>query len=184
MSSSINGLVSMHDIQGLFEVLNESEDWMEQMDAAEGLVKLGDRRGLEYLMIASQSEEREVCQAAEEILQSPDVQGMREQIEAEARYAHQKHLETARLRLQKGKKVFLHKVIYLPADEVLREDLTGEGFHIPDLDDAGLEGWEVVNILPRRRQLLVGSVDDHFTGAYVFLKKEVGLDDVDELEKS
>ncbi len=184
MGTSINDLVAMRDNQGLLEFLNDSEDWMDQMDAAEGLVKLGDRRGLEYLLIASQSEEGDIREAAGEILQSPETKQMRDQIEAETRYAHQKRVETAHLRLQKGKKVFQYKVLYLPADEVLQEDLTGDGFHIPALDDAGLEGWEVVNILPRRRQLLVGSVDDHFTGAYVFLKKEVGPEDAAELEKS
>jgi hypothetical protein len=31
----------------------------------------------------------------------------------------------------------------------------------------------VVTILPQRRSMMVASVDDHFTGAYFLLKKEV-----------
>ena len=52
-------------------------------------------------------------------------------------------------------------------------DPLGEGFDVPALDNKGLEGWEVVHMLPTRRALLVGSVDDHFTGAYFLLKKEI-----------
>ena len=62
-------------------------------------------------------------------------------------------------------------------------DPLGEGFEVPALDQHGLEGWEVVNMLPTRRALLVGSVDDHFTGAYFLLKKEVGPSESAELNK-
>jgi hypothetical protein len=51
-------------------------------------------------------------------------------------------------------------------------DPLGEGFDIPALEEHGLEGWEVTHMLPSRRALLVGSIDDHFTGAYFLLKKE------------
>jgi hypothetical protein len=38
-------------------------------------------------------------------------------------------------------------------------------------------------MLPRRRQLLVGGVDDHFTGAYFLLKKKlVSAEDAAEIE--
>lgn len=52
------------------------------------------------------------------------------------------------------------------------EDPLGEGFDVPALEEHGLEGWEVIHMLPSRRALLVGSIDDHFTGAYFLLKKE------------
>jgi hypothetical protein len=38
-------------------------------------------------------------------------------------------------------------------------------------------------MLPTRRALLVGSVDDHFTGAYFLLKKEINLNESAELKK-
>ncbi len=180
MKSAINDLVSMRDVESLLELLNESEDGIEQLEVAEGLAQLGDRRGLEYLLIARESEDEEISQYADEILDSPNVKRMRDEMEAEERAAHQKRLDAAKIRLQKGKKVYLNRVIYLPASDILQEDLSGSGFHIRDLDEAGLEGWEVVHILPRRRQLLVGSVDDHFVGAYVFLKKELTPDEIAE----
>ena len=49
MASQINDLVAMGDIESLYDIMCDNEDWMVQLDAAEGLVKLGDRRGLEFL---------------------------------------------------------------------------------------------------------------------------------------
>lgn len=182
MNKSIEQLVLMHDVAGLNDIMNNSDDWLESLDAAEGLVTLGERSGLEYLLIASQSDDDEIHAVVGEILNSPGVKRMREQMEAEERHDRQERLETARLRLQKGRQVFLHKVIYITVDDVLREDPTGKGFSLPGLEDAGLEGWELVNILPRRRQVLVESMDDHFVGAYLFLKKELASDDDMELD--
>ncbi len=49
MGAQINDLVAMGDIDTLYELMSEDEDWMAQLDAAEGLVKLGDARGLDFL---------------------------------------------------------------------------------------------------------------------------------------
>lgn len=49
MSSQINDLVAMRDIKSLYEIMSEDEEWINQLDAAEGLVKLGDRRGYEFI---------------------------------------------------------------------------------------------------------------------------------------
>ncbi|MCX6035273.1 MAG: hypothetical protein NTV38_09910, partial [Chloroflexi bacterium] len=106
MKSAVDNLVSMRDAESLFEIMNESEDWLDQMDAAEGLVALGDRRGLEYLLIAKQSDIEDIQQTAGEILSAPETRRMREQIEDGQRFASQKLLESARERLKKGKKVF------------------------------------------------------------------------------
>ncbi len=46
-----------------------------------------------------------------------------------------------------------------------------------------LAGWEVVSMIPQRRTVMVGSVDDHFTGAYFLLKKEVLPHESAELDK-
>ena len=182
MKSAVNDLVSMRDVESLAEILNDNDDWMTQMDAAEGLVQLGDRRGLEYLLIAKQSDLEDVQQTAREILANPETQRMREQIEAEQRFANQKLVESARERLKKGKKVFLYKVIQLSAADFIQEDAPEDGFQVYDLNDAGLEGWEVVNVLPRRQ--LVGPRDESSSGAYVFLRKELSPDEAAELEKS
>src|SRR5262249_15080081 len=97
--------------------------------------------------------------------------------------AFQAKVQNAKARLQKGHKVFIYKMVYLPSADMLDEDPAEEGFQIPALDEFGLEGWEVVTILPRRRQILAGSVDDNFSGAYFLLKKEVTPDESAELDK-
>jgi hypothetical protein len=173
MKSAIDDLIAMRDIQSLFELMDESEDWWDQIDAAEGLVQLGDRRGLEYLLVAKQSDIKDVRDAAKEIL-------------AEQRYASQKLVESAKVRLKSGKKVFLHKVVYLPVGALMSddEDESGDGnkgFDIYELNDAGLEGWEVVNVIAHRQ--MYGPGENASAGVYVFLKKELGPDEAAELEK-
>jgi hypothetical protein len=74
-------------------------------------------------------------------------------------------------------------MVYLPSGALMGDDPLSEGFNVPALEEHGLEGWEVVHMLPSRRALLVGSVDDHFTGAYFLLKKEFLPGESAELDK-
>jgi hypothetical protein len=179
----IKDLVAMGDIQTLYELMAEDDDWMNQLDAAEGLVRLGDIRGLDFLLSAKRSEDKEVRDVAKEILDSPEISRKREQLEAEDRQALRGKVETAKVRLQKGRKVFQYKMVYFPAGDILDEDLEGEGFDVPALTEFGLEGWEVVNIIPRRKQILTGVIDDNVSGAYFLLKKEMSSDEASELDK-
>jgi HEAT repeat protein len=173
MNSQINELIKMGDRESLFEVMTEDEDWMTQFDAAEGLVKLGDRRGYEFLLTATLSDDDEILDVANEIFNSPELAKMRREIETEREGDHRLRVESAKKRLGQGGKVFRYKMVYLASSALMGNDPLGKGFEIPALGDHGLEGWEIVHILPARRALLVGSVDDHFTGAYFLLKKEV-----------
>jgi hypothetical protein len=184
VASQIDELVAMRDAQTLYELMAEDEDWMVQLDAAEGLVRLGDRRGLEFLHSAQHSEEREVREVAREILESPGLSRMRREVEDEERRALERKVENARQRLQKGQKVFRYRMVYLPSGDILNEDPLSEGFDLPALDEFGLEGWEVVNIIPRRNQILPGDLTEHMTGAYFLLKREVGPDESAELGKT
>ena len=181
MGSLVSDLVSLRDVEGLLRVLDEGDDWMDQMDAAEGLVQLGDRRGLEYLLVARQSDIEEVQQCAAEILNDADIRRMREQIEAGMRFDSQKLVDAAKERLKKGRKVFLHKVIPLSNADVMQDDPSGEGYEVYDLNDAGLAGWELVGILPRRQLLPPG--DARGAGAVAFLRRELGPGEEAELEK-
>jgi hypothetical protein len=181
MKSQVNDLVSMRDVESLAEILAESEDWMDQMDAAEGLMQLGDRRGLEHLLIARESEIDEIRQVAREILADPETKRLREQIDAALHYGHQKLVEAARIRLQKGKKVFLHKVVYISPGELSQEDENGKGIHLLELDDAGLEGWEVVSVLPRRN-VITGEGRESTPVVYAFLKRQLDPDEAADLE--
>lgn len=173
MSSQINDLVAMRDIDTLFELMTEDDEWLTQLDAAEGLVKLGDRRAYEFLLTATMSDDESILEVANEILASPELERMRREIEAEREREHRAHIQSAKARLQKGGKVFRYKMVYLAAGALMGNDPLGEGFDVPALDNKGLAGWEVVHILPARRALLVANVDDHFTGAYFLLKKEI-----------
>jgi len=177
MNSQIKDLVAMRDVDSLYELMTEDDEWMTQLDAAEGLVKLGDRRGYEFLMTATLSDDESILEVANEILASPELAKMRSELEAERERDRRARVESAKARLQKGGKVFRYKMVYLPAGAILSEDPLNEGFDVPALENHGLEGWEVVNIIPRRRTVLVGGVDDHFTGAYFLLKKEILSDE-------
>lgn len=183
MNSSIDDLVAMGDMESLDEIMAEDEEWMNQLDAAEGLVKLGDKRGLEFLLSARQSEDNEIRDAAQEILASPSLKRMLDEIKAEERHQRQQKVDIAKKRLQKGQKVFQYKMIFLPIGELLDEDPASDGFYVPGLGEFGLEGWEVINMIPRRGQVLGGSNDEYISRAYFLMKREISADEVSILEK-
>ena len=95
MRSQINELVGMGNVESLYEIMAEDDDWMNQLDAAEGLVKLGDRRGLDFLLSAEDSEEKEIRQVAGEILDSPAIANRRQELEAEEEREFKKKIENA-----------------------------------------------------------------------------------------
>lgn len=172
MASQIDELVRMRDVEALYELMTEHDEWITQLDAAEGLVRLGDRRGYEFVLSGTLSDDDAILEVAQEIMDSPDFRRMRAEIEAEQQRDHRARLEAAKKRLQQGGKVFRYKMVYLPAAALMGDDPLSKGFKVPALEEHGLEGWEVVHMLPSRRALLVGSIDDHFSGAYFLLKKE------------
>jgi len=172
MASQIDELVRMRDLESLYELMTEDDEWMTQLDAAEGLIKLGDHRGYEFLLTATISDDESILEVAQEIMDSPEFTRLRGEIEAKRERDHRLRMDSARKRLQQGGKVFRYKMVYLPAGALIGDDPLSKGFPVPALEEHGLEGWEVVQMLPSRRALLVGSIDDHFTGAYFLLKKE------------
>ncbi len=181
MDNAIKDLVSMNDSASLLEIMNDSEDEFLQLDAAEGLVRLGDKRGLEFLTTARESDDKGIRESAEEILDSSEIKQLQEQIAAEEAKKHQARLLGAGKRLEEGKKVFRYKVVPISVSDLVDGDDPGNEYDIPRLDDAGLEGWEVVNFIPRidgRLPLEGGAI---FVGAYVLLKKEITPKDRAEL---
>src|SRR5258706_11567095 len=101
MAASIDDLVSMGDIVSLYEILVEHDDWMTQLDAAEGLAKLRDKRGLEFLISAGQSENRKIQEVAKEILDTPQIKHRLEDLKADEEEQHLERIQMAKKRLQK-----------------------------------------------------------------------------------
>ncbi len=182
MASQIDELVRMRDIDTLFELMTEDEEWLTQLDAAEGLIRLGDRRGYEFVLSAMMSEDKSMREVAQEMFDSPELAKMRGEFEAELERVRRDHVASARKRLQNGGKVFRYRMVYLASAALMGESSLDEGLDVPALEEYGLEGWEVIHMLPSRRGSLVGSVDDYFTGAYFLLKKEVLPSESAELE--
>jgi hypothetical protein len=183
MGTQIDDLVAMRDTDTLYELMTEDEDWLTQFDAAEGLIKLGDRRGYEFVVTALLSDDEDILETAKEIQESPAFARLRRELEAERESEHRLHLETARERLQKGGQVFRYKMLYLPSGALISEDPQSKGFAIPALDDLGLTGWEIVYILPTRKTLPVTHAEEQMTGAYFLLKKEILPSESAELDK-
>ena len=183
MSTQIDELVRMRDIETLHELMTEDEEWLMQLEAAEGLAKLGDRRGYEFLLNSLMSDDEDILDVAKEILDSPELTRMKNEIEAERKREHRVHIEAAKKRIQSGGKVFRYKMAYLPAAALMGNDPLSDDYPIPSLDGHGLEGWEVITVIPQRRTMMVSSVDDHFTGAYFLLKKEVLPNESADLDK-
>jgi len=173
MSAQINDLVAMRDVETLYELMTEDEDWLTQFDAAEGLVKLGDKRGYEFITTAVLSDDDEILEVAKEIRESPEFKKLQRELETERAHEKRARVESAKKRLQKGGRVWRYKMLHLASGALIGDDPLGKGFEIPALDDLGLEGWEIVHILPVRRTLLSTHADEHMTGAYFLLKREV-----------
>lgn len=173
MSTHIDDLVAMRDIETLFELMTEDEDWLNQFDAAEGLIMLGDRRGYEFVVTALLSDDEEILEVAKELQDSPAFKKMQRDIETERAAEKRSRFEMAKKRLQQGGKVFRYKMVYLAAAALMGDDPMSKGFEIPALDDLGLTGWELVHILPSQRAVMTTHVTEHVVGAYCLLKKEV-----------
>ena len=173
MPHQIDELVRLRDIETLYELMTEDEEWLIQLEAAEGLVKLGDRRGYEFLLTSLMSDDEDILEVAKEIFDSPELTRMKIEIEAEREREHRLHIESAKKRIQVGGKVFRYKMVYQTAAQLMGDDPLSNEYSLPSLDNQGLQGWEVVTVIPQRRSMMVASVDDHFTGAYFLLKKEI-----------
>src|SRR5512145_622337 len=105
MGKNIDDLVRMNDLDTLFELMEGSDDWMMQLDAAEGLAKLGERDGLDFLLNNLESDAREVRDYARSILDDPAVKRRIEDMEAEEKRRLAEKVRGARGRVQKGRKV-------------------------------------------------------------------------------
>jgi hypothetical protein len=182
MESAIRDLVNMRDTESLYEIMTENDDFMYCLDAAEGLVTLGDVRGIEFLQDATESEDEDIKTVAEEILASPEVRRMREDTEATKKQARLAVREAARKRLQQGKSVFLYKTIYLPVSDLVSGDISEDGENVEALNEFGGEGWEVAAFFANPEATTPVTMSGKLTGGYFLLKKEITPDEIAELD--
>lgn len=190
MESAIQDLVNMGDVESLYEVMTEHEDIVYCFDAAEGLITLGDKRGIEFLLEAIESDDEEIHEIAQEMLDSPEVRRKRQELEgplaAEKKKEIQAALETARKRVAEGKKVFIYKTIFLPSSYFINTDEPEEDDNVDALNEFGFDGWEVAAFFPITNARLQGnsgiSLSGKLTGGHFLIKKEVTADESDELD--
>jgi hypothetical protein len=182
MESAIRNLVNMRDTESLYEIMTENDDFMLCLDAAEGLVTLGDMRGVEFLQDATESEDEDIKSVAEEILASPEVRRMHEDVEATKKQARLAVREAARKRLQQGKTVFLYKTIYLPVGDIISGDISEDGESVEALNEFGGDGWEVAAFFANPEATTPITMSGKLTGGYFLLKKEITPDEIAELD--
>jgi hypothetical protein len=183
MESAIQNLVNMGDIDSLFEVMTENEDFMYCLDAAEGLVVLGDKRGIEFLVDATQSEDEDISAIAQEILDSPEIRRKRDEIEIDKKQEREAMTETAKKRIREGKKVFIYKTVYLASSFFISDESSEEGESVPALNDFGFEGWEVAAFIGKASRATPLSPNGSPSGGYFILKKQVFADEISELDE-
>ena len=182
MKSQIDDLIAMRDIETLYEIMTEDDDWLTQFDAAEGLIKLNDRRGYEFVTTAMLSDDEDILDVAKEIQDSPEYRRIQREIESEREGEKRMHLESAHKRLQAGGKVFRYKMVYLSSSAFVADDPMSKGYAVPALDNFGLEGWEIVNVFPGPQAMVPDRPENRNTGAYFLLKKEINANEGAELD--
>jgi len=183
MEQAIQDLVDMGDIDSLYEVMTENDDFMYSLDAAEGLIMLGDKRGIEYLEDAIQSDDEDISGVAQEILDSPEVRRKREELDGNKKKERQAALEDVKKRIAAGRKVFIYKTVFLPSSYFISANPSEDGDSVEALNDFGFEGWEVAAFLgnPGGSGAAV-TMSGRLTGGYFLIKKEVSTGESAELD--
>ncbi len=171
--TQIDDLVKMGDRETLYELMTENDEWLTRLESAEGLIELGDQRGYEFLISVTMGDDEEMLEVANEILASPQAMKMKRQIESEQQAERRIRIESAKKRLSQGGKVYRYKMVHLPSNALMGDDPFSKGYEVPALDNIGLDGWEVVHVLPIRRAIATGGENELFTGVYCLLKKEI-----------
>jgi hypothetical protein len=186
MEQAVQELVKMGDIASLYEIMTEHDDFIYSLDAAEGLITLGDERGADFLMAAAESEDEDIRDVAREILDSPEVVSKLKTLEGASKKDNVAALAAARERIAAGKKVFIYKTIFLPATYFISADPSDDGDYVEALNDFGFEGWEVAAYFPMSTLPGRGSspitLSGKVTGGHFLIKKEISASDNAELE--
>jgi len=106
MKADIERLIRMGDVEAPDQNALEDDDWRTPMDAAEGLVKPRERRGIDYLTLTVESEDAAIGDAAAELPEGPDAKSLLAEIEAQEVSAQDARVREAKMCLHQGHKVF------------------------------------------------------------------------------
>jgi len=124
-------------------------------------------------------EEKEARQREKRELQQ------RKQAQLEKQNRISQKINDLKKKLNKGESVFLYDTIYLPVDSIILDELIHDVFSIAELRELGIEGWEVVQIIPRTmgtgltnegagfNKSWGGGTGGNVIGVHAILKKEV-----------
>lgn len=185
MEQAVQDLIRMGDIESLYEMMTEHDDFIYSLDAAEGLLTLGDIRGVDFLLDAAESEDEDIRDVAREILESPEVISKRKALENDAKQDNTAAIEAVRQRIADGKKAFIYKTIFLPSSYYISADPSEDGDYVEALNEFGFEGWEVVAFFPV--SILPGgaapiTMSGRVTGGHFLIKKEITTKDNADLD--
>lgn len=88
-------------------------------------------------------------------------------------------------RLDRGEKCFIYDKIYLPVNSIINKEEFTETFDTSTLETLGLQGWDIVAVVPRTVGVALtntsglvtsawgGGIGGNIIGVYIILKKEV-----------
>ncbi len=105
--------------------------------------------------------------------------------------------EAVRKRVREGKKTFLYDYLFIPVDSQIDDAKTTEIFVIDELFELGLDGWEVMQVIPKTMGMSLknhalqsgldtyaGGIGGIVTGVYVLLKKEAPISEEEAVEET
>jgi uncharacterized Zn finger protein (UPF0148 family) len=96
-------------------------------------------------------------------------------------------------KLENGKDIYMYKSAYIPVDSIILKEVVAATFDISTLQAFGLEGWEVVGVVPRTvgsglenvsmgrtsGQTWGGGMGGNVVGVHILMKKKINLGEND-----
>lgn len=105
-------------------------------------------------------------------------------------------MQPLRTRLDEGKPIFLYRSVYIPVDSGIDDKNVVERFDICPLQELGLAGWDIVEVVPRTVALTLenryvgmsyktyaGAISGIVAGVHVLLKREIRQPLTEETER-
>ena len=104
--------------------------------------------------------------------------------------------ENIKQRLQTGHTIYLYETVYTPVGSILNDELLGDNLDLSSVRKLGLEGWEVVQVIPKTVGVGLtnratgdfhswgGGMGGNVLGVFIMLKKVLrNMDDLNQWGK-